>query len=64
MCIGIHAGWVLTIKVFKKLTYLLPEGANRSLAGHYDEVIGWVAVVCFAVMLMLIWCFVRPEKRA
>jgi membrane protease YdiL (CAAX protease family) len=64
MCIGIHAGWVLTIKVFKKLTYLLPEGTNRSLAGHYDEVIGWVAVVCFAVMLILIWRFVHPEKRA
>ena len=62
MCIGIHAGWVLTIKVFKKLTYVSPTQTNRALAGQYDDVIGWVAAVCLAAMLILIWFFVRPAK--
>ena len=61
MCIGIHAGWVLTIKLFKKLTYVSPTATNRFLAGQYDDVIGWVAAACLAMMFFLVWRFVRPS---
>ena len=64
LCIGIHAGWVLVIKVFKKLTHLSPEGPQRILAGQYDGVIGWLAAACLAVMLVLVWRFLRPVPRA
>ncbi|MFT5173635.1 MAG: membrane protease YdiL (CAAX protease family) [Gammaproteobacteria bacterium] len=61
MCIGIHVGWVLTIKLFKKLTYVSPSATNRFLAGQYDDVIGWVAAASLAIMFVLVWRFVRPR---
>jgi membrane protease YdiL (CAAX protease family) len=64
MCMGIHAGWVLTIKVFKKLTYLSPAQTNRFLAGHYDDVVGWTASVCLLVMLIFVWRYMRPSSSS
>jgi membrane protease YdiL (CAAX protease family) len=55
LCIGIHAGWVLTIKVFKKLTYVSPDSGLRWLAGHYDDLVGWLAAAVLAVTLLAIW---------
>lgn len=63
VCIGIHIGWVLTIKVFKKVTALSPEVPGQRLVGQYDSVIGWLAAACLAVMLLLIWRFMRPTSR-
>ena len=60
LAIGIHAGWVLTIKVFKKYTYILPESPQRYLAGSYDDFIGWVAVASLGVLLFMIWW--RPSR--
>lgn len=62
VCIGIHIGWVLTIKVFKKVTVLSAQLPGQRLVGQYDGVIGWLAAVCLAVMLLLIWRFMRPTN--
>ena len=60
VCIGIHLGWVFVIKVFKKATVMAPDLPGQRLVGNYDGVIGWLAAACLAVMLILIWRFMRP----
>lgn len=54
-CLGIHFGWVLTIKLFKKLTYISQATPMRALAGQYDDVIGWLAALVFAVLALALW---------
>ena len=63
LCIGIHAGWVLTIKVFKKYTYIEPDSPLHALAGAYDGVIGWAAVVPLGLLLLGVWLFLSPRAR-
>ena len=60
-CIGIHLGWVLVIKVFKKYTYIDPHSEYRWMAGRYDDLIGWVASVVFAIACM--HAFWQVRKR-
>jgi membrane protease YdiL (CAAX protease family) len=43
--IGLHMGFVFVIKVFKKMTYINPDAPLRAVAGHYDDMIGWLALV-------------------
>jgi membrane protease YdiL (CAAX protease family) len=42
-CIGLHAGWVLVIRLTHKYTDLDPGAPLNSLVGTYDGVIGWLA---------------------
>ncbi len=42
-CIGLHAGWVLVIRLTHKYTELDPGSQLNSLVGTYDGVIGWLA---------------------
>lgn len=60
-CLGIHFGWVLTIKLFKKLTYVSDQTPMRALAGHYDDVIGWLAALVLAVLALILWYRSRPS---
>lgn len=62
LAIGIHAGWVLVIKVFKKFTYVRSDSPLRYLAGHYDDVIGWVAALSLGVLLLALWWWLRPRE--
>ena len=55
LAIGIHAGWVLTIKIFKKFTYVSTESGYRALAGHYDDLIGWLAAGVLALLAVGLW---------
>jgi peptidoglycan biosynthesis protein MviN/MurJ (putative lipid II flippase) len=43
LAMGIHAGWVLVIKISKKLTRFNNEAEFSWLAGGYDQIIGWLA---------------------
>ncbi len=61
LAIGIHAGWVLTIKVCKKATYLSPDSALQALAGHYDGVIGWLAAAALGALALAIWRLPRRD---
>jgi len=63
LAIGIHAGWVLSIKVFKKYTYLVPDGPLRALAGRYDEVVGWVAAAALWLLALVLWWALAPRRR-
>ncbi len=64
-CIGIHAGWVIVIKVTRGLSHVDRDASWQALAGHYDGVIGylglaWLAALSTAYYLVL----VRPRRRA
>ncbi len=55
LAIGIHAGWVFTIKVFKKFTYVSEASGLRALAGRYDDLIGWLAAAVLAGLALVLW---------
>lgn len=59
--IGIHAGWVLVIKLTKMLTDA--DGANglSILVGHYDKVTGWLAAIWLALVAGVYWYRSRPR---
>lgn len=61
-CLGIHFGWVLSIKLFKKLTYISDVTPMRVLAGRQDDLIGWLAALVFAVLAVVLWCWPRVSR--
>ena len=60
-CIGIHAGWVLIIKLLKRMTYSNTDSDYAFLTGSYDKVTGYLTVV---VIIAFIVSFLRPQKKA
>lgn len=54
LCIGIHAGWVIAIKVFKRVTDSNPVSEYAFLTGSYDKVIGYLAAICITFFIILI----------
>lgn len=61
--IGLHAGWVFVIKLFKPLTLLQPDSPWIFLMGTYDQVIGYLSCVWIFLLLTLIYLFQRPFQR-
>jgi membrane protease YdiL (CAAX protease family) len=66
LCIGIHAGWVLVIKVARRYTNPDPHKPLAYLVSPYDQVIGygaagWITLV-LAVTAYLAWR--RRQARA
>ncbi len=53
LCIGVHAGWVLVIQCFRRMTMVDPESRFAVLVGHYDGILGLLALAIF--MLMAVW---------
>jgi membrane protease YdiL (CAAX protease family) len=47
-CIGIHAGWVMVVKVLRQTTYPNSEASWSFMIGGYDGVIGILAGVWFS----------------
>ncbi len=60
LCIGIHAGWVFAIKVFKRVTNSNDDSTYAFLAGTYDQVIGYLAVVFLVLAIALYLGISRP----
>ncbi len=54
LCVGIHAGWVITIKIFKRVTDSNPTSEYAFLTGSYDKVIGYLAAVSIVIFIILI----------
>ncbi len=52
-CIGIHAGWVIVIKMFKRITDTNVQSEYAFLTGSYDKVIGYLAAVCIVLFIFL-----------
>ncbi|MGK0172366.1 MAG: membrane protease YdiL (CAAX protease family) [Gammaproteobacteria bacterium] len=67
-CVAIHAGWVGALYTGKKLTEVVPTASQgvwgSQLAGSYDGVVGAVAGVIFAlVLVVLMWSFEQYRSR-
>jgi len=54
LCIGIHAGWVFVIKVFKRMTDTNTLSEFTFLTGTYDKVVGYLAAVCIVIFIFII----------
>ena len=55
LCIGIHAGWVFTIKMTKEVTHLDTNASTAFLVGSYDNIIGWAATGVLGVVTLWYW---------
>jgi len=53
LAIGLHAGWVVVIKLGKTATELQPDAPLAFLVGSYDGVIGWLAVAWISLLAWL-----------
>ncbi len=62
-CIGLHAGWVLAIKLTKDWTDADYDADLAFLVGHYDGVIGYLALILIA-MLAIIYYALAVRGRA
>ena len=61
-CIGLHAGWVLLIKVGREVTVPEPDARWAWLVSGYDGVIGWGAGALFSLLALLCW-YRAPRSR-
>lgn len=64
LAIGLHAGWVLVIKLAKTATDLQPDAPLAFLVGSYDGIIGWLAM---GWILLLAWLYhrrTRPDSQS
>ncbi len=61
-CIGIHAGWVIAIKVFKRVTDSNPQSEYAFLTGSYDKVIGYLAAISILLFIILLLKFLNENK--
>lgn len=65
-CIGLHAGWVLVIRLIHKYTELDPGAPLTFLVGTYDGVIGWLAAGWIGLLALgiALWPKNGPERAA
>ena len=63
LCIGIHAGWVIVIKVFKRVTDSNPSSEYAFLTGSYDKVIGYLAALCIIIFILLTLRILRKDTQ-
>lgn len=61
-CIGIHCGWILTLKVDKKLSYLNEQSDWHFLIGPYDSYNGWATAAWLAIILVLYLAIANIRK--
>ena len=61
-CIGIHAGWVLVIKIGRAVTAPEPDSPWAWLAAGYDGIVGWAACVFFSLAALLCWYRLAPSR--
>ncbi|MCY4419963.1 MAG: CPBP family intramembrane metalloprotease [Gammaproteobacteria bacterium] len=59
-CIGIHAGWGFTIKIFKRVTNSNQDTSFAFLTGNYDHVIGYLATL---VLILAIGIYLGISRQ-
>ena len=59
-CIGIHCGWIIGVKLYKKLTDLNSDSEFIYLIGDYDRFIGWGSAIWFG--LLIVWWLLRNKQ--
>lgn len=61
-CIGIHAGWVTHIKIFKDITDRNNSAECANFASNYDNFIGAFSAV-WILLILLAWAILHYRKR-
>ena len=61
LCIGMHAGWVFAIKVFRRVTNSNDASPYAFLTGTYDQVIGYLASACLVAAILI---YLKFSRRA
>jgi membrane protease YdiL (CAAX protease family) len=61
--IGIHAGWVTTIKVGKKFTDTNPDAAAYFLLSN-DGITGWGSAAWMAAIALAYWWWSAPKRKS
>lgn len=62
-CIGLHAAGVAFIAVLRSATVVNPNAEYAELVGSYDGVIGWAALIWFAMIAMALVIFDRRQQH-
>ena len=62
LCIGLHAGWVVTIKLVKTASELNPEATLAPLVGSYDGIIGYLAFVWMGTLSCIFYYVAMRNK--
>lgn len=60
-CIGIHTGWILTLKIDKKLSYFNGQSDWALLVGPYDYYNGWATATWLAI-ICVIWLVIAKYR--
>ncbi len=63
LCVGIHAGWVVVIKVARRLTDPDPHAPFAYLVGPYDQIIGYGAALWITLLLALLLIVSSRSRR-
>ncbi|MBC6414178.1 MAG: CPBP family intramembrane metalloprotease [Chromatiales bacterium] len=63
-CIGIHSGWILTLKVDKKLSDFNAQSDWNFLVGPYDSYNGWATSAWLAIILVVYATVTAMRKKA
>lgn len=51
-CIGMHAGWVVVIRLLREASDIDPAASWSGLVSGYDGVIGWLGAVWFGLLAL------------
>ncbi len=54
-CIGLHAGFVATIVVFRKVSAPGPAGHWSFLVGSFDGLLGWWIALLAGIACIIVW---------
>lgn len=55
LSIGMHAAWILCIKLARWATDLNPQAHHAGLVGDYDGIIGWGAAIWLGLLCLIVW---------
>lgn len=55
LCIGIHAGWIMMIRLTRGVSVESSDSSNAFLTGSYDGVIGWAAAIVLGLVALAYW---------
>jgi len=62
-CIGMHAAWVMAIKLTRWATDEDSESTYAFLVGSYDGVIGWLAAIWLGIIAWWLWRSIDSSRR-
>jgi uncharacterized protein len=63
-CIGLHAGFVAVIAVFRRISTPAPENDWSFLVGAFDGLLGWWIAAVAALFCAVLWRFSGVKKTA